>query len=79
MSMTIHQGNVYRRKAGVEVSYDALDPESQSMVDLWLSNSGKTPGTPEYEKFKKKMIQRILDMMKPSDLTKRVNYASTKR
>ena len=68
-------GQVYRRVADVEVSYEALDDDSKFMVDTWLKSSGKKPGTPEYEEYKKKAVQRALQVGEIQDLTQRVNVA----
>ncbi len=53
--------------ADVEVSYDALDNDSKALVDMWLSNSSKQPGTPEYDELRKKFIKKVLDL---GDMTK---------
>lgn len=78
MLYVVRDGQVYRRVAAVEVSYEALSDEGKFMVDLWLKNSGKQPGTPEYEEYKKKAVQRALEVGETTDLTQRVNVASVR-
>jgi hypothetical protein len=76
MTYVVRDGAVYRKVASpIEVSYEALSDEGKFMVDLWLRNSGKQPGTPEYEEYKKKAIQRALETGEVQDLTQRVNVA----
>jgi len=65
------RGHLYR--AAVEVDYEALGPDAQYLVDLWLSKSGKKPGTPEYEQFKQRMIERALQFGERTDVNQRVN------
>lgn len=80
MSIITFKGAVYRRKAAVEVSYEAINDDAKFLVDMWLSKSGKKKGTPEYEEFKKKMIQRALQFgEKTTEMDKRVNIATTKK
>lgn len=70
------KGHLYR--AAVEVQRDALDEDAETMVALWLSKSGKEPGTPEYAELEKKFIARALEMFKPNqDPSKRINVATS--
>jgi hypothetical protein len=62
MTYVLRGGAVYRRVADVEVSYDALPDDAKFLVDMWLKQTSKKPGTPEYEQFRKKMIMRALEM-----------------
>ena len=79
MRYVVRDGAVYRRIAEVEVSYDALGKDGKFMVDMWLKSSGKKPGTPEYEEYKKKAIQRALQVGEVKDVGQRVNVAQGKK
>lgn len=74
--LVVRGGQVYRRVADVEVSYEALSDEGKAIVGMWLRKSGKKPGTPEYEEDKKKAIQRVLQFSEIKDLGQRVNIAN---
>jgi len=65
-----YKQHLYR--AVVEVSVDALDPDSQQLVQMWLDKSGKEPGSPEYEQYQRKLITKIL-MLSEQPVDQRVN------